>query len=144
MLMDPSLSPSAPDDPDGQLRRVAKLLREIEDEAVRLAEGARGASALAIVSRAASARRYLGDLLDQDPPADPLVQAIAAGIARRIRSAVHELGLSTAAAANLAGTTEEEMSTVLRGTAAALPVDELERVATRLEAEQQLAMEPLV
>lgn len=129
---------------DPQLHRVAALLREIEEEAIRLVEGGRGASPLAIVSRAASARRYLDHLLEKDPEPDPLAMQVASGFQRRIRTAVHDLGLSSDAAANLTGTTSAEMSELLRGSILALPLDQLERVAGRLESAQQLAMEPLV
>lgn len=127
-----------------QLRRVAALLREIEEEAMRLADGARGASPLAIVSRAASARRYLEVAMDQEPTADPAVALVGVGYVRRVRTAIHDLRLSAAAAANRVGVTEEEMAEVLRGFPGDLPLDLLERMARRLEAEQQLMMEPLL
>lgn len=131
--------------PDGErLQRLARLLREIEEEAVRLVEGARGASALSIVSRAATARRYLDDLLDQEPLRVAAVAEVEASYLRRIRTGIHELRLSAGAAANLLGLTEEEVTGLLRGVEGRLPLDLLERVAHRLEAEQQLAMEPLV
>lgn len=126
-----------------ELRRVAKLLTEIEMEAVRLVEGARGASALSIVSRAASARRGLDDLLGQDPVRGPVAASVADGYVRRIRLGVSDLKLSAAAAANLVGLTEEEVSDVMRGEPNDIPLDFLERVAQRLEAEQQLALEPI-
>lgn len=129
---------------DRRLQRVAELLREIEEEAMRLVEGARGASALAIVSRAASARRQLGDVLEQEPGADPVLVQVEAGYLRRIRAAIHELRLSAPAAANLTGVTAEEMDGLLRGSARALPLEQLERMARRLEAEQQLLMESLL
>lgn len=126
------------------LRRVASLLAEIEAEAVRLVDGSRGASALSIVSRAASARRYLDEILEQDPTPAPAIASVAAGYVRRIRSGVSELKLSASAAANLVGLTEEEIAGVMRGSAAHLPLDLLEWVARRLETEQQLAMDSLV
>lgn len=127
-----------------RLHRVARLLREIEEEAVRLVEGARGASALSIVSRAATARRYLDDMLDQEPVRVAGVAEVEASYLRRVRTGIHELRLSAGAAANLLGLTEEEVTGLLRGGESRLPLDLLERVAHRLEAEQQLAMEPLV
>ena len=127
-----------------RLQRVARLLREIEEEAVRLVEGARGASALSIVSRSATARRYLDDLLDQEPVRVAGVAEVEASYLRRIRTGIHELRLSAVGAANLLGLTEEEVTGLLRGAEGRLPLDLLERVAHRLEAEQQLAMEPLV
>lgn len=129
---------------DQRLRRVARLLAEIEMEAVRLVDGSRGASALAIVSRAASARRYLDDLLDQEPTVTIEAAAVEAGYTRRIRSGIRDLGLSAAAAANLVGLTEEEIAALIRGVDQRLPLDLLERVATRLELEQQLGLDPLV
>jgi hypothetical protein len=127
-----------------RLQRIARLLREIEEEGVRLVEGSRGASALSIVSRAATARRYLDDLLDQEPVRVAAVAEVEAAYLRRIRTGIHELRLSAGAAANLLGLTEEEVAGLLRGVEGRLPLDLLERVAHRLEAEQQLAMEPLV
>lgn len=127
-----------------RLERIARLLREIEEEAVRLVDGAPRASALSIVSRAATARRYLDDMLDQEPVRIAGVAAVEAGYLRRIRTGIHDLRLSAGAAANLLGLTEEEVSGLLRGSEGRLPLDLLERVAYRLEAEQQLAMEPLV
>jgi hypothetical protein len=129
---------------DHRLRRVARLLKEIEMEAVRLVDGSRGASALSIVSRAASARRYLDDLLDQEPTVTMEAAAVESGYTRRIRSGIRDLGLSAAAAANLVGLTEEEIAPLIRGVDHRLPLDLLERVATRLEVEQQLALDPLV
>lgn len=129
---------------DQRLRRVARLLEEIEMEAVRLVDGSRGASALAIVSRAASARRYLDDLLDQEPTVTVEAAAVEAGYTRRIRSGIRDLGLSSAAAANLVGLTAEEIAALIRGVDHRLPLDLLERVATRLELEQQLGLDPLV
>lgn len=130
--------------PDPRLERVARLLREIEEEAVRLVDGSRGASALSIVSRAASARRELDDLLDHEPTVASGVAAVEAAYLRRIRSGIHDLKLSPGAAANLLSLTEEEISGLLRGSASRLPLDLLARVAERLEAEQQIAMEPIV
>lgn len=127
-----------------RLGRVSRLLREIEEEAVRLVDGARGASALSIVSRAATARRYLDDLLDQEPERLEAAAVVEAGYLRRVRTGIHDLRLSAAAAANLLGLTEEEVLGLLRGSESRLPLDLIERVAHRLEAEQQLAMEPLV
>lgn len=127
-----------------RLERIARLLREIEEEAVRLVDGAPRASALSIVSRAATARRYLDDMLDQEPVRVAGVAAVEAGYLRRIRTGIHDLRLSAGAAANLLGLTEEEVSGLLRGSEGRLPLDLLERAAHRVEAEQQLAMEPLV
>lgn len=127
-----------------RLRRVARLLEEIEAEAVRLVDGSRGASALSIVSRAASARRELDELLDQEPVVTGEAAAIEAVYLRRIRSGIRDLGLSPAAAGNLVGLTEEEMTAVTRGSPSRLPLDLLERVAIRLEMEQQLALDALI
>lgn len=136
------LSKSEPDSSatDPRLRRVAELLREIEEEAVRMVEGRRGASPLAILSRAASARRHLDLLLEREPEPDSAALEVANAFQRRIRTAIHDLGLSVTAAANLTGTTSEEMSELLRGSISALPLDQLERVARRLETEQQLPL----
>lgn len=132
------------DEESARLERVGRLLREIEEEAVRLVDGAPRASALSIVSRAATARRYLDDMLDQEPVRVAGVAAVEAGYLRRIRTGIHDLRLSAGAAANLLGLTEEEVSGLLKGSEGRLPLDLLERAAQRLEAEQQLAMEPLV
>lgn len=136
-------APASPEDKE-QLGRVSRLLREIEEEAVRLVDGTRGASALSIVSRAATARRYLDDLLDHEPVRAEAAAAVEAAYLRRVRTGIHEMRLSPAAAANLLGLTEEEVLGLLRGSESRLPLDFLEQLAQRLESEQQLAMEPLV
>jgi hypothetical protein len=127
-----------------RLRRVGQLLYEIEDEAMRILDGSRGASVLSILSRAVSARRELGDVLRQETLTGSVVEVVEAGYLRRIRTGIHEMRMSPSAAANLVGVTEEEMAELLRGSGGGLPLDLLERMANRLEAEQQLAMEPLV
>lgn len=127
-----------------ELRRVAELLTQIEAEALRLVEGERGASALSIVGRAASARRQLDEVLGHEPVRDPVAISVAGMYVRRIRLGVTELKLSAGAAANLVGLTEEEVRTLMRGEAGDLPPDLLERVAERLEAEQQLALDAMV
>lgn len=128
---------------DLDLHRLAKLLREIEEEAVRLVEGARGASTLAIVSRAASARRYVESALGEPEPRPVPLPGVERDYLRRIRVAVQELQLSPAAAANRAGATTDEMEKILQGTLGLWPLDLLDRVARRLEEEHQIAMEPL-
>jgi hypothetical protein len=125
------------------LRRVATLLREIEEEAVRVLEGARGASTLAIVGRAASARRYLEAALGEDTVVPPLVQTVERDYLRRIRVAVQELQLSVSGAANRSGATVDEMEKILQGSFGVWPLDLLDRVTRRLEEEHQLAMHPL-
>lgn len=129
---------------EDELRRVVELLTEIEAEALRLVEGDRGASALSIVGRAASARRQLDGLLGYEPVRDPVAVSVAGVYVRRIRLGVTELKLSAGAAANLVGLTEEEVRALMRGEAGDLPPDLLERVAERLEAEQQLALDAMV
>jgi hypothetical protein len=123
-----------------ELRRLSELLREIEEEAVRLVEGTRGASTLAIVSRAASARRFVESVLGEPTPLAAVhpLQSVERDCLRRIRVAVQELHLSASAAANRVGATEEEMERILQGTAGVWPLELLDRVARRLEGEQQL------
>lgn len=125
------------------LQRLAALLQEIEEEAVRVLEGARGASTLAIVSRAASARRYVESALGEEPRPIATTQAVERDYLRRIRVAVQELQLSVTAAANRAGATGDEMEKILQGALGVWPLDLLDRVARRLEEDHQLAMEPL-
>lgn len=98
-----------------ELRRVAELLTQIEAEALRLVEGERGASALSIVGRAASARRQLDEVLGHEPVRDPVAVSVAGMYVRRIRLGVTELKLSAGAAANLVGLTEEEVRTLSGG-----------------------------
>ncbi len=126
-----------------ELKRVASLLREIEEEAARLVEGVRGASTLAILGRAASARRYLESALGEETPVIPVSQSVERDYLRRIRVAVQELQLSVTAAANRAGGTVDEMERVLQGVLGVWPLDLLEGVARRLEEEHQIAMHPL-
>jgi hypothetical protein len=126
-----------------ELRRVAALLGEIEEEAARVVEGVRGASTLAILGRAASARRALESALGEEVRVVPATQSVERDYLRRIRVAVQELQLSVSAAANRAGGTVEEMEKVLQGVAGVWPLDLLEGVARRLEDEHQLAMHPL-
>jgi hypothetical protein len=130
-------------DSTAELRRVAVLLREIEEEAVRVVEGARGASTLAILGRAASARRYLEAALGDEMPPAPLAPTVERDYLRRIRVAVQELQLSATAAANRAGATVEEMEKILQGVLGIWPLDLLDSVARRLEDEHQIAMHPL-
>jgi hypothetical protein len=125
------------------LRKVASLLREIEEEAVRVLEGARGASTLAIIGKAASARRQLEPALGEEIVVAPLVQTVERDYLRRIRVAVQELHLSVSAAANRAGGTVEEMERVLQGVMGVWPLDLLDSVARRLEEEHQISMHPL-
>ncbi|CAN5696890.1 hypothetical protein BH23GEM6_BH23GEM6_18360 [soil metagenome] len=126
-----------------ELKRVAALLREIEEEAVRVLDGARGASMLAIIGRAASARRSLDAALGEQTQAAPQVQTVERDYLRRIRVAVQELQLSANAAANRAGAREDEMEKILQGGSGVWPLDLLDRVARRLEDEHQLAIHPL-